>query len=165
MTGVPSRILTIGIYGFDAATFCDALTRANVDVVVDIRARRGLRGSQYAWGNSGRLQDLLRAHRIAYVQLREFAPTEQIRDLQRATDMESATAKRDRTRLGDEFIEAYRRDVLQGDVSRRVLATLGSGMRSPALLCVERAPEACHRSLLAERLRSELAIPVEHLLP
>ncbi len=34
-----------------------------------------------------------------------------------------------------------------------------------ALLCVERDPEACHRSLVADRLAAVLGLPVRHLLP
>jgi hypothetical protein len=31
------------------------------------------------------------------------------------------------------------------------------------LFCVEGNPEACHRSLVAERLHEDWGIPVEHL--
>lgn len=34
-----------------------------------------------------------------------------------------------------------------------------------ALLCVERDPEACHRSLIAERLIKEHGVVIEHLRP
>jgi uncharacterized protein (DUF488 family) len=34
-----------------------------------------------------------------------------------------------------------------------------------ALFCVERDPEACHRSLVAERLRAEHGLPVTDLRP
>jgi transposase InsO family protein len=34
-----------------------------------------------------------------------------------------------------------------------------------ALLCVERDPEACHRSLVAQRLRAEHDLPVRDLRP
>jgi hypothetical protein len=34
-----------------------------------------------------------------------------------------------------------------------------------ALFCVEREPDACHRSLLAERLAADLGVEVVHLLP
>ena len=43
------------------------------------------------------------------------------------------------------------------------------GVRGPdsasALLCVERDPEACHRSLVAARLRAEHGLPVSDLGP
>jgi hypothetical protein len=34
-----------------------------------------------------------------------------------------------------------------------------------ALLCVERDPAACHRSLIGERIAAECGISVVHLLP
>jgi hypothetical protein len=34
-----------------------------------------------------------------------------------------------------------------------------------ALLCVERDPEACHRSLVAAELAHEFGLPVAHLFP
>jgi uncharacterized protein (DUF488 family) len=37
--------------------------------------------------------------------------------------------------------------------------------RASALFCVERDPEACHRSLVAERLAEECGVRVVHLLP
>jgi uncharacterized protein (DUF488 family) len=37
--------------------------------------------------------------------------------------------------------------------------------RSTALLCVEADPEACHRSLLAERLAERHGLPVAHVRP
>jgi hypothetical protein len=43
----------------------------------------------------------------------------------------------------------------------RRVATVGVYAR----LCVERDPEACHRSLIAEELARELDLPVVHLYP
>ncbi|MDX6413046.1 MAG: hypothetical protein QOH23_456, partial [Gaiellaceae bacterium] len=37
--------------------------------------------------------------------------------------------------------------------------------RTAALFCVERDPEACHSSLVAERLAEEYGVTVVHLLP
>ena len=37
--------------------------------------------------------------------------------------------------------------------------------RAAALMCVERDPEACHRSLIAERLAAEYGVVVTHLRP
>jgi Domain of unknown function DUF488 len=34
-----------------------------------------------------------------------------------------------------------------------------------ALLCVERDPEACHRSLIAQRLAEQHHVTIERLLP
>jgi Protein of unknown function, DUF488 len=34
-----------------------------------------------------------------------------------------------------------------------------------ALFCVERDPEACHRSIVAERLAAEFGVPISHIVP
>ncbi|MFN2179799.1 MAG: hypothetical protein ACK2UV_09955, partial [Candidatus Promineifilaceae bacterium] len=52
-------IVTIGVYGFDETTFFQALKDAGVDTFCDIRRRRGVRGSRYAFANSKRLQKRL----------------------------------------------------------------------------------------------------------
>ena len=45
------------------------------------------------------------------------------------------------------------------------VASLGDGVESIMLFCVEQAPAACHRSLLAERLGRDRGAEVVHLLP
>jgi hypothetical protein len=45
------------------------------------------------------------------------------------------------------------------------VASLGEGIETIVLFCVERAPAACHRSLLAERLAGDLGAEVMHLVP
>lgn len=165
MTVQIDRLLTIGIYGYSARTFVDALTLAGADALIDIRARRGLRGSVFAWGNSRHLQSLVADAGITYLHLREFAPTESIRNLQKAADLESATAKRNRSELSRAFAEAYKHEILRTDSSARLLAAIPDGVTSPALLCVERLPEACHRSLLASRIQTDLGVVVQDLLP
>jgi hypothetical protein len=53
------RIATIGVYGFDLDGFLDALRRADVHELIDVRQRRGVRGRDYSWANSERLQAAL----------------------------------------------------------------------------------------------------------
>ena len=48
------KVFTIGVYGWDEEDFAQALRDAAPDVFVDVRRRRGLRGSTYAWANSTR---------------------------------------------------------------------------------------------------------------
>ena len=42
------RIVTVGVYGFNEATFFAALRATGVDTFCDIRLRRGVRGREYA---------------------------------------------------------------------------------------------------------------------
>ena len=93
-------------------------------MVLDVRQRRGVRGPEYSWANSKRLQRALAEAGLGYRHLRALAPTTELRHLQ------------------------YRED-----------DRLGVGK------CVERDPEACHRSLIAERLANEYGFAVLDLRP
>ena len=111
------QFATIGVYEFDAEGFLEALAGARIGAMIDVRQRRGVRGSRYAWANSKRLQSALAEAGIEY----------------------------------------------RADLSP--IAELAAEGRRPALLCIERDPEACHRSLIAERLVREHRLTVEHIRP
>ncbi|MGO4130156.1 hypothetical protein AB4028_07215 [Janibacter sp. RAF20_2_2] len=55
------ELRTIGVYGFDDVSFLDGLTRDGITMLLDVRQRRGVRGPEYAWANSQRLQSSLAA--------------------------------------------------------------------------------------------------------
>lgn len=158
-------ILTIGAHGFDAATFAQRLRDSCVDLFIDIRARRGVRGAGYAFANSERLQASLSAAGIAYTHAKELAPSEEVRQAQWAADAASKIKKRDRSRLSDAFAAAFAREALGGFDSHRFIATHCGSAHRPVLFCVEREPMACHRSLVADRLAKDLNVPIVHLLP
>jgi uncharacterized protein (DUF488 family) len=159
------HFVTIGVYGWDEARFFAALVEAGVDTFCDLRARRGVRGAEYAWANSARLQARLRGLGIRYLHCLELAPGEGTRAAQAAADKSAGTAKRQRAILSVAFIQAYRRERLDGFDSFAFVAGLGPEAHVAALFCVEREPAACHRSLVAERLVKELGARVTHLLP
>lgn len=159
------KIVTIGVYGFTEETFFAALGDAGVDTFGDLRWRRGVRGAEYAFANSARLQRRLAAMGIRYCHVRELAPSPALRQRQYAADQSTGTAKRKRTVLSDAFIAGYREAYLTSFDSRRFLAQLGVEAKTVALFCVEREPAACHRSLVAERLEQDLGTPVIHLKP
>lgn len=60
------RIATIGVYGFTAETFLEKLTGGGVGLLLDLRQRRGVRGPDYSWANSARLQSALTATDLGY---------------------------------------------------------------------------------------------------
>lgn len=170
MSGLPGngqapRIVTIGVYGFDEPGFFAALTKAGVDTFCDIRRRRGLRGSEYAFANSKRLQERLAQLGIRYLHFQSLAPSQAVRDLQHQDDEQRGIGKRSRGELSPAFVRAYSTECLDGlDVSR-FLDALGPDARVVALFCVEREPAACHRSLVASKLAAELRVVPEHLRP
>lgn len=159
------KIVTIGVYGFNEAGFFKALLDAKVDTFCDIRLRRGIRGSQYAFVNSVRLQNKLAELGIRYFHLKQLAPSQNTRNRQKEEDDIMGIGKRSRTTLGKTFIKAYKAERLADFNSGIFLTTLGRETRVLALFCVEREPDACHRSLVAARLQQDLGLPVEHLQP
>jgi uncharacterized protein (DUF488 family) len=159
---VMPRIVTLGVYGRSEAEFFALLQDARVDLFCDIRRRRGVRGSEYAFVNSQLLQARLAELGIAYQHISELAPTEAIRQAQMEADKVSKTAKRKRTELDPIFIQAYQQSVLNDFSPQSFLAGLPSDVKTVALFCVERAPEACHRSIVAQSF-AELGLEVEHL--
>ena len=150
------KIVTIGVYGFDESSFFDALCKAGVDTFCDIRSRRGLRGATYAFANSMRLQARLSELSIRYVYRKDLGPTKTVRDKQAAADKANKTAKRKRTTLGEAFIAAYHTECLAEFEPQGLLDELESDTKVVALFCVETAPEACHRSLVAAKLAKTL---------
>jgi uncharacterized protein (DUF488 family) len=158
-----ATIATIGVYGFDRETFLATLGGAQIDLVLDVRQRRGVRGSQYAWANSRRLQDALRDAGIDYSHLKELAPTTELRQAQYRADAQRGEGKRSRTVLAAEYAAGYTEEILDRVDLAPIVTWIGGS--KAALLCVERDPEACHRSLIAARLRDEWAFSVEDLRP
>jgi uncharacterized protein (DUF488 family) len=154
---------TIGVYGFDRDSFLSALSGAGVELLLDVRQRRGVRGSEYAWANAQRLQAALDEAGIRYAHLKELAPTTEMRELQYREDERKGEGKRSRSALAPTYVERYTAEVL-GQVDLAPIVRF-VGKAQAALLCVERDPEACHRSLIAERLQNEFGFEVEHLRP
>jgi len=158
------RVATIGVYGFTADSFLRTLREAGVALVVDVRQRRGVRGAEYAWANAQRLQAALAGAAIGYQHCRELAPTTELRELQYEEDDRQGVGKRSRVELAPEYRRRYTAEVLDRADLWDLLAGL-PGESASALLCVERDPEACHRSLIAERLATQHRVGVTHLRP
>jgi uncharacterized protein (DUF488 family) len=159
-----ARITTIGVYGFTVDAFVEQLSDAGVGLLLDLRQRRGVRGPEYSWANSARLQRALAAADIGYRHVLELAPTTELRRLQYREDDRQGVGKRNRVALAHEYAQRYTREILDPFDLGRLVAELPDAATT-ALFCVERDPEACHRSLVAERLRAEHGLPVEDLRP
>jgi uncharacterized protein (DUF488 family) len=160
------QIITIGVYGFSEDGFFQKLQHAGVTTFCDVRWRRGVRGREYAFANSARLQKRLAELSIRYLHFRELAPLPKLRQCQVAADKAAGIEKRNRATLGEAFIAGYR-EAMAGFNSRRFIESLGPEAKIAALFCVERNPAACHRSLLVERLQQDLGPEIQamHLLP
>jgi uncharacterized protein (DUF488 family) len=159
-----AALATIGVYGFDAESFLAALRAADVRLLLDVRQRRGVRGSQYAWANSQRLQALLADAGIAYRHEPTLAPSTELRQLQYREDDRLGVGKRSRAVLADAYRERYTRAILD----RADLDAIGAELAAAgttALLCVELEPAACHRSIAAQRIAERFGLELTHLRP
>ncbi len=158
------RVATIGVYGWTAERFMEALREADVRQLLDVRQRRGVRGPEYAWANSRRLQVAMADAGIDYRHHPELAPTTELRQLQYREDDRLGVGKRSRAALAPEYVERYTREILDRVDLGPIVAEMPRAGRT-ALFCVERDPEACHRSLIAARLTNKHGVPVKHLRP
>ncbi|MGZ3615942.1 MAG: DUF488 family protein [Ktedonobacteraceae bacterium] len=159
------KIVTIGAYGFDQESFFQALLDAKVDTFCDIRMRRGMRGSKYAFVNSSSLQKRLGELDIQYMYLKDLAPDHEIRAMQKHEDERLGITKRTRKVLGQTFIQAYEKECLSTFNTVEFIEQLEQNAQVIGLFCVEREPEACHRSLAAKRIAQDLELQVEHITP
>jgi uncharacterized protein (DUF488 family) len=158
-----ATVATIGVYGFDRDSFLRALGEHEIDLVLDVRQRRGVRGSEYAWANAKRLEAALAEAGVGYSHLPELAPTTALREAQYREDARRGEGKRSRTVLAPEYVRGYEEEILDRVDLGPIVSWIGASR--PALLCVERDPEACHRSLIAARLERDRGFSVADLRP
>ncbi len=157
-------LVTVGVYDWDLDHFLAALAEARVRLLLDVRQRRGVRGPQYAWANARRLQAALAGAGVGYRHVPELAPTTELRHLQYAEDDRQGVGKRSRVMLAPEYVARYMAEILDpADLDPLIAAIREAG--TAALFCVERDPEACHRSLIAARVGERSGIRVGHLRP
>ena len=156
---------TIGAYGSAENEFFEKLVQNNIDTLIDIRRRRAVRGSEYAFANSNRLQDKLAKLAIRYIHEPGLAPTEEMITAQGAADKMNKVARRQRTELSPSFKKSYTNEVLSVFNLEQFAETLGkTKAKRVAFFCVEKSPEACHRFLVCERLRELIPqIRITHL--
>jgi len=155
-------LYTMGVYGLDAGTFFANLVSAKIDLFCDIRQRRGMRGSQYAFVNSNALQSKLSELQIPYKYLKQLAPTDEIRNAQKSVDQEMGVLKRNREMLSENFTLLFQSTVLK-PLDCSILSKEFIGASHVMLFCVEQAASACHRSLVTNWLAAHLGYAVQHL--
>jgi uncharacterized protein (DUF488 family) len=127
------RIFTIGYEQATQAEFIAALRAAGVRRVIDVRA---IAASRRPGFSKTALRNLLTEEGIGYVHLRALGTPVQGREAARRGDM--ATLRRvysDQLHLPEAIFEAERLKVLAVEIPS-------------ALLCYEREPACCHRTLL-----------------
>lgn len=157
------KFFTIGVYNSTEHEYFNKLTENHIDTFCDIRQRRGVRGAQYSFVNSNRLQAKLGELDIKYGHVIDLAPTSEIRELQKEADAQQGELKRDRNRLGKIFTIAYKNKVLSNfDFDTFIESLENVGASRVVLFCVEEKPEACHRSIVTDKLE-EIGYKITHL--
>lgn len=143
-----ATLRTIGYEGASLDTFIEALSAANVERVIDVRAVPISRKKGFSKTALG--QALSKAG-IAYVHLRELGNPKEGRDAARAGRME-------------EF-KAFYLQHLSAPTTQIALdeAVALAAERSSCLLCFERDPDECHRTLIADAMVASGLGSVDHL--
>lgn len=158
------EFFTIGVYNSTEKSFFDKLTENKIDTFCDIRQRRGVRGSKYSFVNSNRLQQKLNDLEIRYGYIQDLAPTTEIRELQKEIDLGKGELKRERQELGKVFVIEYKNKILRNFDFEKFFESLDQiGANRIALFCVEEHPEACHRSIVADKLANNYNHKITHL--
>jgi uncharacterized protein (DUF488 family) len=145
------KLYTIGGYGHTEESFLNSLRSNNIDLFVDVRQRRGMRGSTYAFLNAKKLEENLIKAEISYLHFKDLAPTNEVRAFQKSADSAENSSKRNRDKLSLGFIDAYKREILSNKEREDVLKKI-NGYTNVCFFCVEKGHEACHRSVLTDWL-------------
>lgn len=158
------EFFTIGVYNSSEDEFFQKLIDNKIDAFCDIRQRRGVRGSQYAFVNSNRLQEKLNELGIKYGHIIDLAPTQEIRNLQKEVDLQKGELKRERQKLGQVFTIEYKNKILSKFNFESFIDKLDQiGAKRVVLFCVEEHPEACHRSIVGNKLSEYYNYKLTHL--
>ncbi|MFU2072052.1 DUF488 domain-containing protein [Gallibacterium anatis] len=105
-------VTATGVYGDSEEKFFQKLLDEKITLFIDVRLRRGMRGSKYAFANSTYLQDKLYQIGIQYLHIKSLAPTQEIRKIQKNHDLLNNQSKQKRNFLSDTFIQLYEKEIL-----------------------------------------------------
>ena len=153
------EFFTIGVYNSSEKDFFNKLVKNEIDTFCDIRQRRGVRGAQYAFVNSNRLQHKLGELGIRYEYVPGLAPTAEVRAVQKEIDLEKGDLQRARQELGAAFLIQFKNKILDKfDFNTFLDSLVKASSDKIVLFCVEENHEACHRSIVAEKLISDYKI-------
>jgi uncharacterized protein (DUF488 family) len=158
------QFFTIGVFHSTEEEFFGKLVKNRVDTFCDVRQRRGVRGSNYAFVNSTRLQEKLADLGIQYRYETGLTPTQEVREVQKQADLENHELITERKQIDKTFSTEYKRKILGKFDFRSFIETLEHhGAQRVVLFCVEEFASACHRSLVAEKLQKDFHFRVENL--
>ena len=146
MTGV---LFTIGYEGSRLADVVAALSDAGVTTLVDVREAPWSRRPEFA---KRALGAAMAAAGIGYRHMKALGTPKAGRDVARAGDIATFHA------IFGAQLETEAAQSQLGEVAALV------AMERPCLMCYERDPERCHRSIVAARLAETTGLAVRHLV-
>lgn len=156
------EIFTIGVYGSNEESFFASLGHFEIDLFIDIRRKRGMRGSQYRFANSSYLQKKLNSLGVDYLHLKELSPTDDIRQIQKDEDKKDRIGKRRREVLSETFVQEYTKRVIKTFDIEAFLDSI-EHYSNIVFFCVEQQPAACHRSIVSYELSKVAGLKVTHI--
>lgn len=144
------RLCTIGYERASFADFAHTLAAAGVSVVIDVRARPHSRRREFAFKHLG---PALAGYGIRYESWPELGTPAAGREAAKRGDMET-------------FGRIFEAQLATAD-AQAALRALGrlTETEMPCLLCYERDPASCHRTLIGDRLREQGDIDLRDLFP
>ena len=123
-----------------------------------------MRGPLYRHANAAALQAKLAALGIAYSHEEALATPEEIQDIQKKADHEAGVGQTTRATLSDAFKDAYGQQVLSAWSVRDFVDSFPLDA-IVVLFCVERAANACHRSLAASEIEKQTGQRISDITP
>ncbi len=141
-------LLTIGYEGGTLADFLETLRRAKVETVIDIRDVPISRKTGFS---KVALARALEAQGIAYLHLKALGDPKDGRDAARSGDFEL-------------FKQIYHAHLAKSEAKLELTEAVGVAKKNRAcLLCYERDPKMCHRSMVAKAMTTLAEFDIIHL--
>ncbi len=146
-----TTLMTIGYQGATPTLVLDALRRAEVDILVDVRAVSASRRPGFS---KRQLSAGLAEAGIGYLHFRDLGTPSEGRAAARAGRYDE---------LRRIYLDHLATPKAQAEMEQ--LSALALSGKRLCLLCFERHPEQCHRRFVAEDVSSRTGIDVAHLMP
>lgn len=142
------RVCTIGYEGADIDDFLDTLELAGVTHLVDVRELPASRRPNFSKNS---LRDNLEGSGIDYTHLKALGDPKEGREAMRRGDRET--------------FEQIFADQLATSEAQAALTELIeiAEKETVVLLCYERDPKTCHRSIVAEQMKKQKPFKTQHL--
>lgn len=140
------QLFTVGYEGHSPESFVKLLSDHRVDQLVDVRQRAGSRKPGFS---KTRLIEMLSKHGIDYMHFPLLGTPAELRSRYKASEIERGA-----------YLEAYSEYLVGQSEQIGDLVELIRQKRC-CLMCVERIPEECHRSILAAELAKHFTGPLK----